>query len=271
MKAQSAASVPVVPRSPEMRRLVASLLAFCILCLSARAQFASDTSAAFRASQLIAPAALFGGAAVVHFMWHEDIEIPVYEYFSGRAGDAASGISVAGDICRFVPSALHLGLGLTGVRAKRPFADRVIESAIAHSICVGCGYAAKYAFRVMRPDGSDNLSFPSGHSVVAFTGAELMRLDYGNAIGSGAYVFSSAVAVSRLYAGRHWLSDILAGAGLGILSAHAGAWLLEPVKSLFGLPDWSWDGLTQHPASLALMPGADPLSGAPTACLNVVF
>ena len=106
---------------------------------------------------------------------------------------------------------------------------------------------------------------------MAFTGAELMRIDYGNGIGAGAYVFSSAIAASRLAAGRHWLSDVLAGAGLGILSAHAGEWLLRPVKNLLGLPEFYWDGFSSRAVNVAFLPGADPLSGAPTLGATIVF
>lgn len=206
-----------------MRRLAATVLAFCCLCLPARAQ---DT--------------------------------------------AVSAVAAAGDICQYVPTTLHLGLGLVGVQSKKPFADRVIESAIAHTISIGVGYALKYTVREQRPDGGPH-SFPSGHTLMAFTGAELMRIDYGNGIGAGAYALSAGVAASRVFARRHWIWDVLAGAGLGIVSAHAGVWLLQPVKNLLGLPEFSWDGLSKRPVSMALLPGADPVSGAPTANLSVVF
>lgn len=253
-----------------MRRLAAALI-LCCLALPVRAQFAADTSAAvFRASQLIAPAVLGGAALALHFGAHESVEIPVNEWFTSTSESALPFIETAGNIGQYVPSALHLGLGLAGVKSKRPFADRVIESAIAHAISIGAGYAIKYSFKVQRPDGGYK-SFPSGHTLMAFTGAELMRIDYGNGIGAGAYVFSAAVGASRLAAGRHWLSDLLAGAGIGILSAHAGEWLLQPVKNLLGLPEFSWDGCSSRPVSIALLPGADPVSGTPTVGAAVVF
>ena len=253
-----------------MRRLAAALL-LCCLALPVRAQFAADTSAAvFRASQLIAPAVLGGAALALHFGAHESVEIPVNEWFADLPSSSSPAIETVGDIGQYVPSAIHLGLGLAGVKAKRPFADRVIESAIAHAISIGAGYAIKYSFKVQRPDGGYK-SFPSGHTLMAFTGAELMRLDYGNGIGAGGYLFSAAVAASRLAAGRHWLSDVLAGAGIGLLSAHAGEWLLQPVKNLLGLPEFSWDGLSSRPVCIALLPGADPVSGVPTVGATVVF
>lgn len=188
------------------------------------------------------------------------------------AGSPSYGfVNTASDVLRIVPSAAHLTLGLVGAESSLPFGDRLVESAIAHVLCIGVGYAAKSVSHVPRPDGSDDKSFPSGHAIVAFTGAELMRMDYGNAWGAGAYVLSSGVAASRVLTGRHWFSDVLAGASLGILCAHAGRWLLGPVKSAFGLPEWSWDGISRHPVQVALIPGADPMSGTPTAGIHLLF
>ena len=190
--------------------------------------------------------------------------------FPLRAQYAA--INTATDIVRFVPSAAHITLGLTGVESSLSFGDRLIESAIAHTLSVGLGYAAKSVFHVERPDGSDFKSCPSGHAVIAFTGAELMRMDYGNLWGAGAYVLSAGVAAGRVYTKRHRVYDVLAGAGLGVLCAHAGKWLLQPVKLLFGLPEWTWDGFSKRgEIQVAFLPGADPLSGAPMAGLAVVF
>ena len=108
--------------------------------------------------------------------------------------------------------------------------------------------------------------------MITFTGAELMRLDYGPWWGAAFYGLACGTAAERIYADRHWLSDVLAGAGLGILSANVGSWLLEPIKSLFGIPDWSWDGLsTSRPVQVALAPSADPLSGTPTANISILF
>jgi membrane-associated phospholipid phosphatase len=251
-----------------MRRLLPLLAALC-LCLPLKAQFAADTT--FRVSGLIVPAVLGGTGLAVHYLGHQAVEEPVYLNTCGLLGPAGDYLDAAGDWLRFAPAAAHLGLGLAGVRARRPFSDRVIESAIAHLCCVGGAFVSKRLFRGLRPDGSSYDSFPSGHASIAFTGAELMRADYGPWWGVGAYALSSGVALTRLEAGEHWLGDILAGAGLGILCARVGVWLTDPVKSLLGLPESSWDGLSGKRVQVALVPGADPLSGTPTAGLSVVF
>ena len=64
-------------------------------------------------------------------------------------------------------------------------------------------------------------------------GAELMREEYGNAWGAGAYVIAGGVAFLRMYNDRHWLNDVIAGAGVGILAARIGYWLLPLERKLF--------------------------------------
>jgi membrane-associated phospholipid phosphatase len=68
-----------------------------------------------------------------------------------------------------------------------------------------------------RPDSSDNLSFPSGHSSNAFALAVVAERHYGWKAGVPAYALASAVAVSRLQRNKHYLSDVLAGSTLGYI------------------------------------------------------
>ena len=74
----------------------------------------------------------------------------------------------------------------------------------------------------------------------------------------------------RNYNNWHWMSDCLMGAGLGILMAHAGRWLLEPTKNLLHIPTISWDG-RRTPVQTAFMPTIDPVSGTVCASLAFVF
>lgn len=258
-----------------MKRLTVFLICLCV-CTAVRAQFAVDTlslRSGFKASQLIAPAVLGASGLAVHFLGHEAVEVPVRDFtLKELSKPEVVGICPWADYIRFVPAAAHVGMGLVGVKSQHALVDRCIESALAHLFAFGGGYVAKKIFASLRPDGSSYDSFPSGHTIVAFTGSELVRMDYGWAWGTGAYALSSAVGVSRIVADRHWVGDILAGAGWGILSAHIGGWLLEPVKSLFGIPDIEWDGLgTPRKVQLAVAPGIDPVSGSTMASLSLRF
>ncbi len=69
-----------------------------------------------------------------------------------------------------------------------------------------------------RPDGSDNTSFPSGHAADTFAFATALERHMGWKYAVPAYIFSSYVAISRLPADRHWLSDAVFGSAVGIIA-----------------------------------------------------
>jgi len=106
-------------------------------------------------------------------------------------------------------------------------------------------YSLKYAVDEQRPNGHGE-SFPSGHTSVAFAGAEFIRKQYGWGWGLPAYVSASVVGWSRVEAGKHWTHDVLAGAAIGILSNHDGL--------SFDLP-FRWGALSIAPT---LAPGFAP-------------
>ncbi len=79
-----------------------------------------------------------------------------------------------------------------------------------------------------RPDGSAKNSFPSGHTATAFSAAEFLHQEFGHHsiwISIGGYTVATMVGASRIFNDRHWLSDVVAGAGIGILSTKAIYWI----------------------------------------------
>ena len=76
----------------------------------------------------------------------------------------------------------------------------------------------KYTTRRERPDGSSKNSFPSGHAADTFAFATALERHLNWRYSVPAYIFSSYVAISRLPANRHWLSDAVAGAAVGIIA-----------------------------------------------------
>lgn len=75
----------------------------------------------------------------------------------------------------------------------------------------------KFTTRRERPDGSSNRSFPSGHSSGSFATATVLQRHYGWKVGIPAYAVAGYVATSRLNQGKHYLSDVVFGAAIGIL------------------------------------------------------
>lgn len=74
--------------------------------------------------------------------------------------------------------------------------------------------ALKYTVKEERPNGEDNLSFPSGHSSSAFQGASYLQFRYGWEYGVPAYIGASLVGYSRVDNEHHYWRDVIAGAVL---------------------------------------------------------
>lgn len=71
-----------------------------------------------------------------------------------------------------------------------------------------------------RPDGS-RFSFPSGHASATFATAAVLERRFGWRVGAPAYALGAYVGASRLQENRHYLSDVLFGAAIGIVSGRA--------------------------------------------------
>jgi hypothetical protein len=76
----------------------------------------------------------------------------------------------------------------------------------------------KYTVKRERPDGSSKNSFPSGHAADTFAFATALERHLNWKYSVPAYIFSSYVAISRLPANRHWLSDAVFGSAVGIIA-----------------------------------------------------
>ncbi|MEB0262223.1 MULTISPECIES: phosphatase PAP2 family protein [unclassified Mucilaginibacter] len=131
---------------------------------------------------------------------------------------------------QFAPVALVYGLNLVGVHGKNTFIDRTLIFAMAEGMMGLTTFGIKKISHRLRPDGSNYYSFPSGHTANAFLGAEFMAQELGDksiAYSAVGYSFATATGILRMYNRDHWFSDVVAGAGFGILSTKA-AYLLYP-------------------------------------------
>ncbi|TWR24158.1 phosphatase PAP2 family protein [Mucilaginibacter achroorhodeus] len=131
---------------------------------------------------------------------------------------------------QYTPVALVYALNLVGIHGKNTFVDRSLIFVMAEGMMGLTTFGLKKVTHRLRPDGSDYNSFPSGHTANAFLGAEFMAQELGDkSIGYSVigYGFATATGILRMYNRDHWFSDVVAGAGFGILSAKA-AYLLYP-------------------------------------------
>jgi len=126
---------------------------------------------------------------------------------------AGDGVETAGDILQYA-----VPIAAAGLTAAHRDGEGALQLGKSIFVSVGVTYALKYAIDAPRPDQGGQ-SMPSGHTSFAFTGAEFMRKRYGWEYGVPAYAAASFVAYSRVEARRHHPRDVIAGAGIGILSS----------------------------------------------------
>lgn len=193
----------------------------------------SAETRAFRPQQLVAPVALIALGT-----WGLAEDSPT-DWLAQKARydmNPQFRKTKADEYLQYVPTGVHLVLGfIPGTRPRHNFRDRVLASATANLLMAAVTNTVKYTVRERRPDSSKRNSFFSGHTATAFTGAELVRIEYGWAYGSAAYAVATTTAFLRVWNKRHWVGDVVAGAGAGILCAQAGYWLLPVWKRCLGI------------------------------------
>lgn len=188
----------------------------------------------FRPQQLLLPASLITiGAIGVNNKWMCDVKYNIKDKMDQWRGGKRCTIDNG---LQYLPIATYLGIDFIGLKAKHNFLQRIAASATSYTIMITAEQCIKHHVKEGRPNSPLAFtSFPSGHTATAFSGAELLRIEYGGKIGIAAYTFASGVAFMRIFNDRHWLNDVLTGAGIGILSAKIGQWLLPAETRLFKL------------------------------------
>lgn len=215
-----------------MRTALSLLLAFLLL-LPARAQ--ETTLYTFRATDLIAPAAMIG-LGIAGLEW-KGLKSVNHKVTDALWGDGHKKIKID-NITEYLPAVATYGLNLCGVRGEHDYIDLTIIMGTAYLMMAAIVYPTKDFVHSPRPGDDPRVnSFPSGHAAWAFTGAEIMRREFWKVspwIGVSGYLIATGTAFLRLYNGAHWLTDVVAGAGIGILCAEAAYWLYPAItKHLF--------------------------------------
>lgn len=125
------------------------------------------------------------------------------------------------DYAQYLPTAVPPVLNICGVKSRHSLKKMALLEGVSYLLGAALLNAGKYGFAVQRPDGTTFNSFPSGHTFVSFTGAEVLRREYGTDypwLAVAGYTVAAVIGALRVYNNRHWVGDVLAGAGLGILS-----------------------------------------------------
>ena len=123
---------------------------------------------------------------------------------------------------QFSGIALTAGLKMAGVEGRSSWPRLIASSLASYGVMAAFVNGIKYSAKEMRPDESTKNSWPSGHTATAFVGATILHKEYGLTrspwYSIAGYTVATATGVMRVLNNRHWISDVLSGAGIGILS-----------------------------------------------------
>ncbi|GEM53995.1 phosphatidic acid phosphatase [Flavobacterium branchiophilum NBRC 15030 = ATCC 35035] len=135
---------------------------------------------------------------------------------------------------QFVPLVQVYGGRYLGFKPQNNVLHQSINLAVANLIMGTVVGTMKHSFSAQRPDASNNLSFPSGHTATAFTNASILFYEYKDSnlwYASSGYLFATATGLLRIANNKHYTSDVLTGAGIGMgIGLAVSYW--NPFKSL---------------------------------------
>lgn len=140
------------------------------------------------------------------------------------------------DFSQYTPLVSIYALEAFGIKGQNNLKDKAIISATSYLIMGLAVNTLKKVTVSERPDGSSLNSFPSGHTATAFMGAELLHQEYKDVsiwYSISGYAVATGTGLFRMYNNRHWLTDVAAGAGIGILSTKMAYWLYPTVSKIF--------------------------------------
>jgi membrane-associated phospholipid phosphatase len=171
-----------------------------------------------RGENLVIVGVGLGAAGAASFLDDAIAESGLNEEVNG--GGAVDAIFEAGTVLGSAPVQFGAAFATYGVGklASKPGVEAVGRDLVrAQIVTQVLTFALKNAVGRERPDGSNNRAFPSGHASATFATATVLQRHYGWDIGIPAYIVGSYVAISRLNEARHYLSDVVFGAAIGIL------------------------------------------------------
>lgn len=205
--------------------------------------------------RLVIAAALFSGAgSVCHAQYAGgaagfDSSIRTLKY--NAVGDFQYGVD---DYVQYLPAAGVIGMKALikaeGYHSRSSWGRMIVSDAFSVAAMAAAVNGIKYTVRRPRPDGSSRNSFPSGHTATSFMAAAMLHEEYGWRspwFSFGGYAVASAVGLSRIINDRHWTSDVIAGAVIGMASVKFGYWLADLIfrdryiDSDYSAPEFGFD------------------------------
>ncbi len=159
------------------------------------------------------------------------------------------------DYMQYAPAGVMVLMKACTYESRSSWPRMLVSDAFSTAVMAAAVNGLKYTVQRPRPDGSANNSFPSGHTATSFMTATMLHKEYGWQspwFSIGAYTVASASAFSRILNNKHWMTDLVGGAAVGIGAVHLGYYLTDLIfreKGLsdsFSTPEFFYDSSIKH-------------------------
>jgi len=168
----------------------------------------------------IVPAAMISAGTITLLVEHNSF-LSKYA-IQDKVLDLFPGVNTSIDnYLQYAPLAAVYGLKAAGVKSRSDFVNQVAITAKSELLMTIIVQGMKHWIPSERPSESGMNSMPSGHTAQAFVSATILDMEYRDTspwISVGGYAVATTTAIYRMANNKHWISDVLIGAGIGVLS-----------------------------------------------------
>jgi membrane-associated phospholipid phosphatase len=209
-----------------MKRIFSFFFSFLIITLNSFAQTDSlqvrhKENRSFISKQIV-PISLITGGALLNI---GDIKHKIQD----KIPNTNNGFD---DYLQYVPMAQIYVFDALNFEHENTVFDQTKYLLISQAVSSIAAHLLKNVTKVERPTGASH-SFPSGHTTLAFTGATVLYHEFKNTeplLAWSGYFFATTTGCLRMTNNAHWLPDVLAGAGIGILTTNL-VYYFKPLKN----------------------------------------
>jgi membrane-associated phospholipid phosphatase len=138
------------------------------------------------------------------------------------------------DLLKWTPFTAIFILDLLGIRSRHKWKKHLLLLGVCETILTVVSNSLKKTVHEHRPEPTSRYdSFPSGHAATAFAGAEIIRQELKEnypVLSYAGYATALSVSALRLYKDKHWMTDLLGGAMLGIFCTKLTYWIIGKRK-----------------------------------------
>jgi hypothetical protein len=206
-----------------------TLIFFIILTLGPLAVAKPQDSVSHKklVPQIITPITLITTGIIVN---NSQLEKNLQENLRSNVGDQFN--SDLDDYLQYAPIAELYIADIAGVKSRNHWFDQTKYLLISNLISSGITHGLKHLTLKARPNGAP-YSFPSGHATFAFTNATVLFNEIQETsplLAFSGYAFAASTGAFRMLNNKHWLSDVMVGAGIGIFVTEI-VYYLEPFKA----------------------------------------